>query len=183
MIYTTTYESPLGKLFLAAENEALLGLWIQGQKYFPARLFPEGAGERNPAEKDCGILAQARIWLDQYFAGARPKPEQLKLAPGRASEILPAGSEFRRQVWKLLLEIPYGGVLTYGELARRLAGRRGSSSMSAQAVGGAVGHNPLSIIIPCHRVVGADGSLTGYAGGLEKKRWLLQLEGYIPGNK
>ncbi len=181
MIYTTTYESPIGKLFLAAENEALIGLWIQGQKYFPARLFPEGAGEGESAEKDCGILPQAREWLDQYFAKGRPMPGRLKLAPGLASEILPSGSEFRREVWKLLLEIPYGEVLTYGELARRLAGRRGLDSMSAQAVGSAVGHNPLSIVIPCHRVVGADGSLTGYAGGLEKKRWLLQLEGYIPG--
>lgn len=179
MIYTTTYESPIGRLFLAAENEALIGLWIQGQKYFPAGLFPEGEKMREPAEKDCGILARAGEWLDQYFAGGRPRPGQLKLAPGLALEILPAGSEFRRQVWKLLLEIPYGEVLTYGELARRMAVYRGRSSMSAQAVGGAVGHNPLSIIIPCHRVVGADGSLTGYAGGLEKKRWLLQLEGYI----
>ena len=130
----------------------------------------------NPAEKDCGILAQARIWLDQYFAGARPKPEQLKLAPGRASEILPAGSEFRRQVWKLLLEIPYGEVLTYGELARRLAGRRGSSSMSAQAVGVAVSHNHISLIVPCHRVVGTVGILTGYAGGIAVKEKLLWME-------
>lgn len=179
MIYTTTYESPIGKLFLAAENEALIGLWIQGQKYFPEKLFMEQAGVMDCTGKDCGILTQTGVWLDQYFAGDRPNPGRLKLAPGLAQGILPPSSEFRQQVWKLLLEIPYGEVLTYGELARRLAQRRGLNSMSAQAVGGAVGHNPLSIIIPCHRVVGADGSLTGYAGGVEKKRWLLKLEGTL----
>lgn len=176
MIYTATYESPIGKLFLAAENEALIGLWIQGQKYFPEKLFREQAGVMDCTGKDCGILAQTGVWLDQYFAGDKPDPGQLKLAPGLVPGILPPVSEFRQQVWKLLLEIPYGEVVTYGELARRLAQRRGLNSMSAQAVGGAVGHNPLSIIIPCHRVVGADGGLTGYAGGVEKKRWLLNLE-------
>jgi len=201
MIYTTTYESPIGELFLAAEEEALIGLWIQGQKYFPVKLFSEGKGgsrmpgaaeqetfavsaARNACEKDsagrqCRILCQAREWLNQYFAGDRPEPGRLKLSPGLAPGVLPRGSGFRRQVWKLLLEIPYGEVLTYGELARRLARQRGLDSMSAQAVGGAVGHNPLSIIIPCHRVVGKDGSLTGYAGGLERKRWLLQWEGVL----
>lgn len=179
MLYKTIYESPIGKLFLAAEDEALIGLWIEGQKYFPVKLLSERIGETELAEKDCGILVQARGWLDQYFEGDKPKPGELKLALGMASEILPASSQFRREVWKLLLEIPYGEVITYGELARRLAGRRGLSGMSPQAVGGAVGHNPLSIIIPCHRVVGTNGSLTGYAGGLEKKRRLLQLEGYV----
>ena len=204
MIYVATYESPIGELFLAAEDEALIGLWIKGQKYFPTKLFSEqdrmfhdhipiGAITRDQpvlcglekeyktdsAREDCEILFRARTWLDQYFAGERPRPGILKLAPGRAPGILHVSSEFRQQVWKLLLEIPYGEVLTYGELARRLAQRRGLSSMSAQAVGGAVGHNPLSIIIPCHRVVGADGSLTGYAGGVEKKRWLLKLEGAL----
>ncbi len=178
MIYSTTYESPIGKLFLAAEDEALIGLWIEGQKYFPEKLLSERGGEMDFADKDCGILAQAGGWLDQYFAGDKPEPGELKLSLGMASEVLPASSQFRREVWKLLLEIPYGEVCTYGELARRLAGRRGRPGMSPQAVGGAVGHNPLSIIVPCHRVVGMDGSLTGYAGGLEKKRWLLQLEGY-----
>lgn len=178
MIYTKTYESPIGKLFLAAGNEALIGLWIQGQKYFPEKLFSEQDSVTDCTGKDCEILAQTGVWLDQYFAGDRPSPRRLKLAPGLAPRILPPSSEFRQQVWKLLLEIPYGEVVTYGELASRLVQCRGLNSMSAQAVGGAVGHNPLSIIIPCHRVVGADGSLTGYAGGVEKKRWLLQLEGY-----
>ncbi len=179
MIHMKIYESPIGKLFLAAENEALIGLWMQGQKYFPEKLFLEQSGVIDCTGKDCGILALTRVWLDQYFAGDRPNPGRLKLAPGLAPGILPPVSEFRQQVWKLLLEIPYGEVVTYGELARRLAKRRGLKSMSAQAVGGAVGHNPLSIIIPCHRVVGADGSLTGYAGGVEKKRWLLKLEGAL----
>ncbi|MDE6517942.1 MAG: methylated-DNA--[protein]-cysteine S-methyltransferase [Acetatifactor sp.] len=204
MIYAATYESPIGELFLAAEDEVLIGLWIKGQKYFPTELFSEQVRmlhdhipigtitrdqpllcglekeyKTDSAREDCEILSRARTWLDQYFAGERPWPGILKLAPGRAPGILPVNSEFRQQVWKLLLEIPYGEVLTYGELARRLAQRRGLSSMSAQAVGGAVGHNPLSIIIPCHRVVGADGSLTGYAGGVEKKRWLLKLEGVL----
>lgn len=142
MIYTTTYESPIGKLFLAAGNEALIGLWIQGQKYFPEKLFSGQDGVMDCTGKKCGILAQTGVWMDQYFAGDRPNPGRLKLAPG-------------------------------------LARRRGLNSMSAQAVGGGVGHNPISIIIPCHRVVGADGSLTGYAGGVEKKRWLLKLEGAL----
>ena len=179
MIYTTTYESPIGKLFLAARDGALIGLWIQGQKYFPEKLFSKPEGVTDSAGKDCGILARTEVWLDQYFAGDRTDPGRLKFVPGTAPGILSPCSEFRQQVWKLLLEIPYGEVLTYGELGRRLAGRRGINSMSAQAVGGAVGHNPLSIIIPCHRVVGADGSLTGYAGGVEKKRWLLKLEGAL----
>lgn len=181
MIYTTTYESPIGKLFLAAESEALIGLWIQGQKYFPKELFSGRVCGVESAGEDCGILARTRAWLDQYFAGDRPRPEQLKMAPGAALGILPPVSDFRQQVWKMLLEIPYGEVVTYGELARRLAQRRGHNSVSAQAVGGAVGHNPISIIIPCHRVVGADGGLTGYAGGVEKKRWLLKLEGALEG--
>ena len=179
MIYTTTYESPIGKLFLAAENEVLIGLWIQGQKYFPEKLFWEQDGVMDCTGKDCGILAQTEVWLDQYFAGDRPAPGRLKLAPGLAPGILSPVSDFRQQVWKLLLEIPYGEVITYGELARRLAQRKGLNSMSAQAVGGAVGHNPISIIIPCHRVVGTDGSLIGYAGGVEKKSWLLKLEGAL----
>ena len=179
MIYMATYESPIGKLFLTAENEALIGLWIQGQKYFPKELFSGRVWGGEPAGEDCTILARAATWLDQYFAGDRPRPEQLKMTPGVALGVLPPVSDFRQQVWKLLLEIPYGEVVTYGELARRLAQRRGLNSMSAQAVGGAVGHNPLSIIIPCHRVVGTDGGLTGYAGGVEKKRWLLKLEGVL----
>lgn len=115
------------------------------------------------------MLERAKRWLDRYFAGERPVPQELPLAP--------AGSTFRQEVWKILCDIPYGEIVTYGEIAAKLARQLGRKSMSAQAVGGAVGHNPISVIIPCHRVVGADGSLTGYAGGIEKKRKLLRLEG------
>ena len=164
MIVSTTVSSPLGPIHLAAENGALIGLWLEGQKYFAATL-------KEPplrADDDKALLA-AKDWLGAYFSGERPPISTLHLAP--------RGSEFRREVWKLLCEIPYGELTTYGALAKTLAGRRGLATMSSQAVGGAVGHNPISIIIPCHRVVGADGSLTGYAGGLDKKIALLTLEG------
>lgn len=156
------YESPLGTYVMAEEGGALVGLWLMGQKYFPKELPPLGSGEGE-------IFTRTRRWLDAYFAGERPEPGELRLAP--------KGSAFARQVWELLLEIPYGETVTYGQLARELAKRRGLERMSAQAVGGAVGHNPISIIIPCHRVLGAKGQLTGYAGGLEIKRRLLELEG------
>lgn len=156
------YESPLGSYVMAEEDGKLVGLWLMGQKYFPKELPPVGSGERE-------IFTRTRRWLDAYFAGERPEPGELRLAP--------KGSAFARQVWELLLEIPYGETVTYGQLARELAKRRGLERMSAQAVGGAVGHNPISIIIPCHRVLGAKGQLTGYAGGLETKRRLLELEG------
>ena len=156
------YESPLGTYVMGEENGALVGLWLMGQKYFPKELTPVGSGEGN-------LFARTRRWLDAYFAGERPEPRELRLAP--------KGSAFARQVWELLLEIPYGETVTYGQLARELAKRRGLERMSAQAVGGAVGHNPISIIIPCHRVLGAKGQLTGYAGGLDVKRRLLELEG------
>ena len=161
MIHTAKYSSPIGEMLLAANNTALTGLWLAGQKYFPDSLYKDGENENK-------ILTSAKKWLDRYFAGKAPSPYDLCLAP--------EGSEFRRQVWKLLLEIPYGHVTTYGALAKALAEKQGVKTMSAQAVGGAVGHNPISVIIPCHRVVGADGSLTGYAGGLDKKLALLTLE-------
>lgn len=159
---TALYESPLGTYVMGEENGALVGLWLMGQKYFPKELPPVGSGEGE-------IFARTRRWLDAYFAGGRPEPGELRLAP--------RGSGFARQVWGLLLEIPYGQTVTYGQLAKELAQRRGLERMSAQAVGGAVGHNPISIIIPCHRVLGGKGQLTGYAGGLEIKRRLLELEG------
>lgn len=162
--YAARYDSPVGRLTLAGTGEGLAGLWLEGQKYFGGSLV-----ERLVPGGDQPVLAQARDWLDRYFAGARPDPRELPLAP--------VGGEFRQAVWKLLLDIPYGRTETYGELARRLAALRGLASMSAQAVGGAVGHNPISIVIPCHRVVGSGGSLTGYAGGVDKKRWLLSHEG------
>ena len=159
------YESPLGSYVMAEEDGKLVGLWLMGQKYFPKELPPLGSGEGE-------TFTRTRRWLDAYFAGGRPEPGELRLAP--------KGSVFARQVWELLLEIPYGETVTYGQLARELAKRRGLERMSAQAVGGAVGHNPISIIIPCHRVLGAKGQLTGYAGGLEIKRRLLELEGAGP---
>lgn len=164
MYESTTYSSPVGRLTLASDGEALSGLWLEGQKYFGASV-PGAMRERD----DLPVFRSARDWLDRYFAGQRPDPSELPLRP--------AGSTFRQEVWKLLLRIPYGQVTTYGELARQMAVARGRESMSSQAVGGAVGHNPISILIPCHRVVGANGSLTGYAGGLDKKIKLLALEG------
>lgn len=164
MIRTMIYPSPLGLLTLASDGEHLLGLWIEGQKYFGAPLdCAISPGESLP------VFALAKDWLDRYFAGKKPEISQLPLAP--------SGSDFRQEVWKLLCEIPYGELTTYGEIAKKMAAKRNLPGMSAQAVGGAVGHNPISIIIPCHRVVGSTGSLTGYAGGIEKKRWLLSHEG------
>lgn len=166
------YMSPVGEIYLAARGEKLLGVWIEGQKYFAASV------KEDVTACDTPVLKLTRNWLDCYFAGENPETGLLPLAP--------EGSDFRRIVWKLLCEIPYGQVVTYGEIARRAAAVMGKSRMAAQAIGGAVGHNPISIIIPCHRVVGANGSLTGYGGGIEKKIWLLNHEGvdlleyYVP---
>lgn len=162
-----TYDSPVGKLTLAAGEDGLKGLWLEGQKYFGASLN----GVMEPAANQ--HLDAACTWLDQYFAGMNPTPAALKLAPN--------GTEFRQVIWNLLCEIPVGETRTYGQLAAEAAQRLGKERMSAQATGGAVGHNPISIIIPCHRVVGADGSLTGYAGGIRKKLWLLEHEGVATG--
>lgn len=176
MIYTTHYDSPVGRFLLAEKDGALIGLWMEGQKYFPA--FQEGETKEDGS---LPMLTRTVQWLDRYFRGERPAIDQLCLAP--------EGSSFRKEVWKILCRIPYGQVTTYKELARQMAAIQGRSTMSAQAVGGAVGHNPISIIIPCHRVVGSDGSLTGYAGGIEKKVRLLTLEGvdmgrlYVPGSR
>ena len=164
MVYASWYKSPVGALLLAERDRKLVGVWMEGQKYFLGTL------DEKPLEyADTPILAQTKQWLDRYFNGERPKICELPLAP--------EGSRFRKTVWQILCEIPYGETVSYGEIARQIAERSGLSSMSAQAVGGAVGHNPISIIIPCHRVVGANGSLTGYAGGIEKKLHLLALEG------
>lgn len=164
MTDTMYCDSPVGRLLLAGRDGALVGLWIENQKYYMGSL--KGETGENAASP---ILNQARQWLERYFRGEKPSIRELKLAP--------EGSGFRREVWNILCEIPYGQVATYGEIAKKIAARRGLSHSCAQAVGGAVGHNPISIIIPCHRVVGADGSLTGYAGGVEKKRRLLIHEG------
>ncbi len=164
MMYTCTYLSPLGKILLAADEIGLTGLWFEGQKYF-ANTLPEES-----VSKETEILTEAKKWLDIYFSGEEPK----FIPP-----LHPAGSAFRQVVWQILLEIPYGQTVTYGEIARKMNKMKNtsnSSCMSAQAVGGAVGHNEVSVIIPCHRVVGTNGSLTGYAGGIEKKIALLELE-------
>lgn len=151
--------TPLGDLLLAADEKGLTGAWFRGQKYFP-REIQETEGKPS-------ALDAAEDWLHTYFAGQVPE---------RAVPLHLIGSDFQRAVWQLLLEIPYGATTTYGALARALAARQGRGTMSAQAVGGAVGRNRLSIFVPCHRVLGADGSITGYAGGLYRKAALLQIE-------
>lgn len=164
MVYTSHYDSPIGALLLAERDEKLVGVWMEGQKYFLGSLR-----EETQERESSPVLRQAGLWLDRYFAGKRPAISELPLAP--------IGSEFRKEVWQVLCEIPYGETTTYGEISQKIAARRGLERMSAQAVGGAVGHNPISIIVPCHRVVGSNGSLTGYAGGLQKKIKLLTHEG------
>lgn len=161
MTFIQHYASPLGGIMLAANDIGLTGLWFDGQKYYADNLPAEHI------ERETPILTDAKRWLDVYFTGNEPdfKPP-----------LHIVGSAFRQKVWKLLLQIPYGQTVTYGELARQLAEKKGAEHMSAQAVGGAVGHNPISLIIPCHRVVGTHGSLTGYAGGIDKKIMLLELE-------
>ena len=173
MEYIYCYDSPLGPIRLASDGESIIGLWLEGQKYFLQTLGPDAK------EADLPIFHQTAAWLDAYFAGRRPQSGNGTVSDAlpELPRLAPRGSEFRQRVWRLLLEIPYGEVTTYGALAKRLAEESGRMSMSAQAVGGAVGHNPISILIPCHRVVGSDGSLTGYAGGIEKKAALLRLEG------
>ena len=161
MTYIQHYNSPLGGILLAADEIGLTGLWFEGQKYFARDLSDERVDQETPA------LTEARRWLDVYFSGREPD-----FTP----PLHPVGSPFRRAVWELLLQIPYGQTTTYGALAQQLAAKQGKTRMSAQAVGGAVGHNEISIIIPCHRVVGTNGSLTGYAGGIHKKEQLLELE-------
>jgi methylated-DNA-[protein]-cysteine S-methyltransferase len=164
MYYTTSYRSPIGALALLCDETRLCGLWIAGQKYYGDRQL-DGAVENG----DAPVLLRAVEWLDGYFAGDAPSLSGLLLAP--------EGSEFSLGVWELLREIPYGETRSYGGLAKTLAENTGRERVSARSVGGAVGHNPISIIIPCHRVIGWDGSLTGYAGGMEIKKWLLELEG------
>lgn len=161
MTYIQHYASPLGGIMLAANDIGLTGLWFDGQKYFADTLPAEHI------ERETPILTDAKRWLDVYFTGVEPD----FMPP-----LHPVGSAFRQAVWELLLQIPYGQTVTYGELARQLAEKQGVERMSAQAVGGAVGHNKISVIIPCHRVVGTNGSLTGYAGGIDKKLKLLELE-------
>jgi methylated-DNA-[protein]-cysteine S-methyltransferase len=146
---------------MASDGECLTGLWFDGQKYFADTLPAQHE------EKDLYVFRRTDSWLDMYFSGKKPDftpPLRMR------------GTGFRQEVWQILLTIPFGKTITYGEIAKILADRRGNNSMSAQAVGGAVAHNPVSLIIPCHRVIGTNGALTGYAGGLDKKTWLLDME-------
>ena len=161
MNYISYYESPLGELTLASDGTAITGIWFDGQKYFGAEL------EAKPNKKELPVFKEVKKWLDVYFAGKDPG----KLPPLHFSD-----TPFREKVWKILLTIPYGKTMTYGEIAKMIAEAGGIKKMSAQAVGGAVGHNPISILCPCHRVVGTNGSLTGYAAGMDKKVALLTLE-------
>lgn len=164
MFYKTFYPSPIGNLTLGSDGDNLVGLWIEGQKY-----YEDTVDEEMIHRDDVPVFDETREWLDRYFNGEEPEISALPMAP--------IGGEFRQAVWKILCDIPYGEVTTYGEIARKIATMKGKDAMSAQAVGGAVGHNPISIIIPCHRVVGTNGSLTGYAGGIDLKIWLLEHEG------
>ena len=152
-MYAAEYSSPVGNLLLTCRGEGLTGIWYD-------REFPR------EAQKDHPILQQTKLWLDGYFRGEDPE---------FAVPVLPEGTAFQKQVWKLLQTIPYGSTKTYGEIAGEIQGKE---NMSAQAVGQAVGRNPISILIPCHRVIGSRGQLTGYAGGLERKIWLLHHEGH-----
>ena len=159
--YICHYDSPLGGITLASDGKALSGLWFDGQKYYAQTLDPDHE------EKDPDIFDMAKEWLDIYFSGNDP---------GFTPPLLLKTTPFRKRVCEIMLQIPYGSVMTYGEIAAVIAKERNVPHMSAQAVGSAVGHNPVSLIIPCHRVIGADGSLTGYASGVEKKLALLKME-------
>lgn len=159
MRYAAFYPSPFGTVTMTADETGLTGLWLPNQA--------SNRRENLPEAPELPVFQETRRWLDVYFSGREP-------------DFLPPlhlmGTAFQKSVWEILLTIPYGKTTTYGEIARKIAARQGKSSMSAQAVGGAVGSNPISILVPCHRVVGKSGNLTGYAGGLDKKVFLLQLE-------
>ncbi len=161
MQYISNYASPLGAVLLAADEQGLTGLWFSGQKYYARNL------DREHETRELPLFEETKRWLDIYFSGREPDFS------------LPlhfTGTAFQNAVWKILCTIPYGETRTYGSIARQLAAEKGVPHMSAQAVGGAVGRNKISIVVPCHRVVGANGSLTGYAGGLDRKAALLRLE-------
>ncbi len=165
MLYKDYYQSPIGKMTMATDGKRLKALWLTDQeyiKYIDNEVSREGM--------NFPIFDETRAWLDAYFNGKQPDIRDLNLDPD--------GTDFRQRIWRLLMEIPYGEVTTYKDLGQAVAKELGKSTMSAQAVGGAVGANPISFIIPCHRVIGSDGSLTGYAGGSEAKIWLLEHEGF-----
>lgn len=161
MHYISKYNSPFGEITIASDGDCVIGLWFEGQKYFAATL------NENCSEKELPIFHNIKMWLDDYFACKNsPMNEQISLK----------GSPFQQAVWRVLQRIPYGHMMTYGEVANVVAKELGKRWMSAQAVGNAVGHNPISIVVPCHRVVGSNGKMVGYAGGIERKIGLLKLE-------
>lgn len=162
MIYISKYKSKLGNITLASDGINLTGLWFNGQKYFLSNVGKE------IEEKNLEVFDKTKLWLDKYFSGERVNTNELRLKP--------EGTDFRKKIWKILCEIPYGQITTYSKIGKLLIQRENKESYSAQAIGGAVGHNPISIIIPCHRVIGTNGNLIGYAGGLEKKKKLLEIE-------
>lgn len=158
------YDSLIGMMSIAADEEGIVGIWFKGQKYEQSTL------DEQYKKQDTPIIDQAKKWLDQYFEGKNPDfTPPLHLI----------GTSFQITIWQELMKIPYGKTTTYKDIAQIVAKQAGLTAMSAQAVGGAVGHNPISIIVPCHRVLGSNGSLTGYAGGLDRKRYLLELEGAL----
>lgn len=162
MLYKTYYSSPIGTLLLVSDEKNLLGLWIKNSKYYLANI-------KEPIiEKETKILLKTKDWLDCYFKKENPKIKELPLKP--------TGTLFQQEVWSLLCEIPYGTTTTYKDIAGKIAKNKNKHTFSCQAVGSAIGHNPISIIIPCHRVIGSNGKLTGYAGGIDKKLTLLKLE-------
>lgn len=161
MIITSTFETKLGKMLAAVENDQLIGLWFTDQNHYPKQMEKEACDDSHP------LFSSIKMWLNDYFDG-KVSTVEISLAP--------KGTEFQQLVWKYLLEIPFGQTTTYGHIANKVAQSMGRESMSAQAVGGAVGRNPISIIIPCHRVIGANKSLTGYDGGLHRKEFLLTVE-------
>lgn len=162
MDYTHHYLSPLGGMTMASDGKALTGLWFDGQKHFAAALAAEHA------ERNLPVFDETSRWLDIYFSGKDP---------GFTPALHMRATAFRKAVWEILLAIPYGQTMTYGQIAERIANQSGVRRISAQAVGGAAGHNAILLMIPCHRVIGADGSLTGYAAGIDRKRKLLRMEG------
>lgn len=163
MIYKAYFNSPVGKILLASENNQLIGLWLENQKYYLGQIKEELIENDNEE-----ILVKTKAWLNEYFKGNQPKIAELALNT--------KGSEFAKTVWASLINIPYGETTTYKNLSLEVARKLNKKSISCQAIGGAIGHNPISIIIPCHRVIGSNGSLTGYAGGLSKKEKLLEHE-------
>lgn len=175
IIYYDTYDSPLGEIILASNGDALTGLWFNDKKVSCVGDQEDKVVctdiQENASKKDLSIFHETKKWLDIYFNGKNPGP-----IPDISFDS-PGATPFRLSVWKLLLKIPYGKTTTYGDLASKIAGQRKIPRMSAQAIGGAVGSNPISIIVPCHRVIGTSGELVGYAGGLDRKKYLLELEG------